>query len=110
MEIKEDVITVIQKGNKLRFVMINDEIFANKWVDISNELLKKGENKWVATTLDLFGEICNKNEIYVIFNGNEPIQAYINQQNKAENTLKALSESNSGTYKLQVISNIMEVE
>ena len=106
----KDVITAIQKGNKLRFVMINDEIFANKWVNISNELLKKGENYWTATTLDLFGEICNKNEIYVIFKLNEPIQAYINQQNKAENTLKALSESNSGTYKLQVISNIMEVE
>ena len=106
----KDVITVIQKGNKLRFVMINDEIFANKWVNISNELLKKGENKWTATTLDLFGEICNKNEIYVIFKGNEPIQAYINQQNKAENKLKELSEDNSSTYKLQVISNIMEVE
>ena len=36
--------------NKLRFIMVNDNDFAKKWCDISNELLKKNVKKWIPTT------------------------------------------------------------
>lgn len=109
---QENVITVIQKGNKLRFIMVNDNEFAKKWCNISNELLKKGENKWVATTLDkdeVIGDINNKNEISIIFEGNIPISVYINQQNKAENSLAELLKDDN-TYKIQKISYYIEVK
>ena len=104
----KNVVSIVQKGNKVKFALLNKSDFVKEYIEVSNKLLKKNENKWEENTLtDLFvvGELKDEggNKISVILENGVPIMAYLDDISKAESDFSRLTKDTDkvyGTYKL----------
>lgn len=104
----KNTVSIIQKGNKVKFVLVNKGDFAKEYVEIQNKLLKKNENKWEENSLtDLLvvGELKEdgENKISVILKNEIPIMVYWDDVQKAESDFSRLikdTDKTYGTYKL----------
>ena len=104
----KNVVSIVQKGNKVKFVLVNKSDFAKEYVEIQNKLLKKNENKWEENTLTdlcVVGELRDdgENKISVILENGLPIMIYLDDIVKAEDTYSKLTKDTDkpyGTYKL----------
>ena len=104
----KNVVSIVQKGNKVKFVLVNKSDFAKEYVEIQNKLLKKNENKWEENTLtDLFvvGKLREdgENKVSVILENGRPIICYLDDIQKAEFDYGRLTKDTDktyGTYKL----------
>ena len=78
----KNVVSIVQKGNKVKFILVNKSDFAKEYVEIQNKLLKKNENKWEENTLtdiNVVGELRNDgdNKVSVILENGRPIMVYL---------------------------------
>ena len=104
----KNVVSIVQKGNKVKFVLVNKSDFAKEYVRVQNYMLKKNENKWEENTLtDLLvvGELKDdgENKISVILENGLPIICYLGDVQKAESDFSRLTKDTDktyGTYKL----------
>ena len=104
----KNVVSIVQKGNKVKFVLVNKSDFAKEYVEIQNKLLKKNENKWEENTLTdlcVIGELREdgENKISVILEDGLPIICYLDDFQKAESDYSRLTKDTDktyGTYKL----------
>ena len=104
----KNVVSIVQKGNKVKFVLLNKSDFVKEYIEVSNKLLKKNENKWEENTLtDLFvvGELKNdgENKVSIILENGLPIICYLDDISKAESDFSRLTKDTDktyGTYKL----------
>lgn len=104
----KNVVSIVQKGNKVKFVLVNKSDFAKEYIEVQNKLLKKNENKWEETTLtDLFvvGELKDygENKVSVILEDGLPMMVYLDEVQKAEFDHGRLTKDTDkvyGTYKL----------
>ena len=106
--ITKNVVSIVQKGNKVKFILVNKSDFAKEYVEIQNKLLKKNENKWEENTLTdlcVVGELKDEgeNKISVILENGLPIICYLDDVGKAEFNYGRLTKDTDkdyGTYKL----------
>ena len=104
----KNVVSIVQKGNKVKFVLVNKSDFAKEYVEIQNKLLKKNENKWEENTLTdlcVIGELKDdgENKVSVILENGRPIICYLGDIYRAEDTYGKLAKDTEkpyGTYRL----------
>jgi hypothetical protein len=109
----KNTVSIVQKGNKVKFVLVNKGDFAKEYVEIQNKLLKKNENKWEENTLtDLFvvGELKEdgENKISVILENGLPIMVYLGEIEKAEFEFGKLSKDTDKPYGTYTMLNTLD--
>ena len=109
----KNVVSIVQKGNKVKFVLVNKSDFAKEYVEIQNKLLKKNENKWEENTLtDLFvvGKLREdgENKVSVILENGRPIMVYLDDIEKAEDTYGKLSKDTDKPYGTYIMLNTLD--
>ena len=104
----KNVVSIVQKGNKIKFCIVNQPEFSKKYCEISNSFLKKNENKWeetILTDINVYGELKDEgeNKVSVILENGVPIITYLDDVLKAESDFSRLTKDTDkeyGTYKL----------
>jgi hypothetical protein len=109
----KNVVSIVQKGNKVKFVLLNKSDFAKEYVEIQNKLLKKNENKWEENTLT---DLCvvgglkdeGENKISVILENGLPIMVYLDEVGKAEFEFGRLSKDTDKPYGTYMMLNTLD--
>jgi len=109
----KNVVSIVQKGNKVKFVLVNKSDFAKEYVEIQNKLLKKNENKWEENTLT---DLCvigvlkddGENKVSVILENGLPIICYLDDVGKAESDFSRLTKDTDKTYGTYTILNTLD--
>jgi CRISPR-associated protein Cas8b1/Cst1 subtype I-B len=109
----KNTVSIVQKGNKVKFVLVNKSDFAKEYVRVQNKLLKKNENKWEENTLtDLFvvGELKEdgENKISVILENGLPIICYLDDVQKAESDFSRLAKDTDEPYGTYTMLNTLD--
>lgn len=109
----KNVVSIVQKGNKVKFVLVNKSDFAKEYVEIQNKLLKKNENKWEENTLtdiNVVGELRNdgENKVSVILENERPIMVYLDDIVKAEDTYSKLTKDTDKSYGTYTMLNTLD--
>jgi hypothetical protein len=107
----KNTVSIVQKGNKVKLVLVNKGDFAKEYAEIQNKLLKK--NKWEENTLtDLFvvGELKEdgENKISVILENGLPIICYLNDVQKAELDFSRLAKDTDKPYGTYTMLNTLD--